>query len=578
MISSRLLPSGSCLVGCLLALGIASAAAEPPPHSELVFPGPDGRLIYQPLENGDTILDFSNCGYRGGGVALPDAPVRETLEPDPEATDDTARIQAAIDRVSALPLGADGLRGAVLLRRGEYRVPGTLRIAASGVVLRGEGQGPDGTVLLATGTAKRTLITISGESSLQEIGDRQAVTDERVPVGARHLHVADGSAFQPGDTVLVLRHGNEAWIREINMDRILPRMAKRDDGSEYDQTRQWSPFHLSFDRVIVAVEGNRLTLDAPIACAIEPQWGGGHVVTYEAPGRIDNVGVEHLRSVSDFDPTVTRPHWASNKRRGERYLADEKHAWRFVSINHATNVWARNLTALHYGLGCVGVGTSAKWVTVQDSVNLDQVSLITGSRRYPFATSGQLTLFQRNACDDTPRHGYAMGARVAGPNVFLDCFTLDPFAYSEPHHRWSVGGLFDNVHCRIALQDRQNYGTGHGWSGANYVAWNTVRFLICQQPPTAQNFAIGHVGEKHPGSFRQRGIRWEEENPGQTAPVQMNQTDGWWEHHGSHVAPRSLYLRQLEDRLGREAVEAIATPAQLQGPIHDELKEQVLRK
>ena len=50
-----------------------------------------------------------------------------------------------------------------------------------------------------------------------------------------------------------------------------------------------------------------------------------------------------------------------------------------------------------------------------------------------------------------------------------------------------------------------------------------------QQPPTAQNFAIGCVVGKKMGN-------------------------GYWESQNVPVAPRSLYLQQLEERLGPDAV------------------------
>jgi hypothetical protein len=80
-------------------------------------------------------------------------------------------------------------------------------------------------------------------------------------------------------------------------------------------------------------------------------------------------------------------------------------------------------------------------------------------------------------------------------------------------------------------------GSGHGWAGANYVAWNTEGSLVCQKPPTAQNFAIGFVGRREPGAFPRPA--------------------GYWESEGRHVTPASLYLKQLEDRLGLEAVRGI---------------------
>ena len=109
--------------------------------------------MYVPDEQGNTILDSSHAGYGGGGVPIPTVPVKETIWP--VAGDNTANVQAAIDKVSALPLDRNGFRGAVLLRAGYYRMATPLRVQASGVVLRGEGMGDTGTVLIGTARAAR---------------------------------------------------------------------------------------------------------------------------------------------------------------------------------------------------------------------------------------------------------------------------------------------------------------------------------------------------------------------------------------------------------------------------------------
>ncbi len=72
----------------------------------------------------------ANCGYEGGGVELPRVPVRATV--DPVQTDAGATIQNAIDEVSALPLDRSGLRGAVLLKRGSYRLGGNIPLRKDG--------------------------------------------------------------------------------------------------------------------------------------------------------------------------------------------------------------------------------------------------------------------------------------------------------------------------------------------------------------------------------------------------------------------------------------------------------------
>src|SRR5918993_2542279 len=85
---------------CATPSWIAAAAAParaPAGYSQLVFPGPDGKLQYKPDENGNTIPDFSNCGYGGGGAAIPDVAVKATLTPAAANAkgDDTPRVQKA---------------------------------------------------------------------------------------------------------------------------------------------------------------------------------------------------------------------------------------------------------------------------------------------------------------------------------------------------------------------------------------------------------------------------------------------------------------------------------------------------
>ena len=116
------------------------------PTVSRVYPGPEGKLVYVPDEQGNTILDSSHAGYLGGGAPIPSVPIKETVWP--VAGDNTANVQAAIDKVSALAVDKQGFRGAVLLRMGYYRMATPLRIQASGVVLRGEGMGDTGTVLI----------------------------------------------------------------------------------------------------------------------------------------------------------------------------------------------------------------------------------------------------------------------------------------------------------------------------------------------------------------------------------------------------------------------------------------------
>src|SRR4051812_11822608 len=110
----------------VLAFAISASAVE----SEWVHPGADGRLVYKTTAKGDRIMDFSHAGYMGGGVAIPNIPVKTTVKPT--GGDDTATIQNAITH-----LGSNG--GAVLLAPGTFICSGTITISGNGIVLRGSG-------------------------------------------------------------------------------------------------------------------------------------------------------------------------------------------------------------------------------------------------------------------------------------------------------------------------------------------------------------------------------------------------------------------------------------------------------
>lgn len=113
-----------------------TAAQSQPGDGKLVHLGPDGKLVYQPHDaQGDEIPDFSNCGYGGGGIKIPDVPVKLTLGPVAGIGDDTLRVQHAIEQLSAMPLDADGFRGTLLLIR---RISRATRPAAHAAGLRSE--------------------------------------------------------------------------------------------------------------------------------------------------------------------------------------------------------------------------------------------------------------------------------------------------------------------------------------------------------------------------------------------------------------------------------------------------------
>jgi len=364
----------------------------------------------------------------------------------------------------------------------------------------------------------------------------QAVTADYVPVGARTLQVASARGFRPGDTVIVRRIGNQAWIDAVGMNGAAP-------------ASRWRPFNVEWDRIVTDVQGNTITIDAPITCAIERQWGGGEVVKSEDPGRVAEVGIENLRAMSEFDPTrrtteygnMDRPNYVA-----EEYYADENHYRDFVVFNNAKHCWVRNATALHFVNSMVGTQRGATWITVQDCVSREPVSRRMGARRFTFALRGQLALVQR-CSSDKGRHSFMTGQPTGSGNVFLDCTATAPFSSSEPHEQWATGNLYDNVQAPLTARFWKDINIG--WAGANTVFWNCEGSFLVQKPPTAQNYSFGHLGVN--------AVVF-------NTPLQdTSKENGHLESLDRHVAPRSLYLAQLRDRLGDAAIRQVATAAQL---------------
>lgn len=491
----------------------------------------NGQLVYNQYANEgqanavNRVPDFSNAGYKGGGVALPVLPVMRTVVPD--TGDCRALIQAAIDEVSALAPDANGFRGAVLLKAGVYPVNGTLFIRTGGVVLRGEGTGLNGTILIATKKEQHNLITLQGTGSgyAEVSGSRRKITTSYLGTGAKTLEVAAGHTFLGGDNVVIQRTPNEAWIDTLDM-------------RQYGWTV--SQYRTTYERKIVAIQGNTLTLDIPVVDPLEDAYGGGDVFKSNITGRISNSGVEMLRLESYF---------LNND--------DESHGWNAVQLNRAEHCWVRDVIVKYFGYAAVNITGMSRYNTVQDCAMIDPKSVTTGGRKYSFNIDGNATANLVQRCMTWGgRHDFVTGARVPGPNVFLDCMADNTQSDIGPHHRWATGVLFDNIYGgQIHVQNRGASGTGHGWAGAQTMFWNCFAYkgdIEVESPPAAKNWGIGCIG------------------PRQTS-------GGYWESWGTHVLPRSLYLQQLQDRLGTQAVQNVVTPEQAQGRIWDSLRARAAR-
>jgi hypothetical protein len=280
---------------------IAHALAGDLGHSEWVHPGDHGKLQYKATARGDRIMDFSHAGYMGGGIAIPDVPVKRTAKPT-GGEDDTAVIQAAIDEVAMLPL-ENGFRGAVELAEGKYNCSQTLSISTSGIVLRGAG---DKTTIKLTGKPHLAIAARrSGSRSRQAAEDEDPtvqtkLADDYVPSGATSIRVLDPKGFAVGDTIQIRRPVTDSWIKFMQMDDLV-----RDS-----RPQRWIRVGdtTNTERTIAAISGNAITLDVPLSDSFDAKYLNppGTIVAKITPNRLMQIGIERLHIESPRRRSATR--------------------------------------------------------------------------------------------------------------------------------------------------------------------------------------------------------------------------------------------------------------------------------
>src|SRR5690349_21221479 len=193
---------------CFPTFGYAQKKNQPPP-SPIIAQG-DGKIMYTPDSVGNRVPDFSFAGYMAREKSIPNAPIRVFVPP--VNGDATLRIQSAIDYVASLPPDQNGIRGAVLLQKGTYRIDGQIKMNASGVVLRGSGVNQ--TLLLGAGSDRQTLIRVAGKNN-RVVNKETNIVDGYVPVNAQTVNVADAKNFKVGENVIIHRPSTLKWIKEL---------------------------------------------------------------------------------------------------------------------------------------------------------------------------------------------------------------------------------------------------------------------------------------------------------------------------------------------------------------------------
>ena len=498
-----------------------------------------GKLQYISDANLNRVVDFSWAGYKNSSQSIPTITnIISTLNPV-AGVDNTAAINSAITAAASVAPDANGFRGVILLKKGNYQINGTINLNVSGVIVRGEGNDAAGTVLTAVGNTpnQRTVFVAGGGTSAQwkQYGSvKTNITSTFVQVGSNQFTVASTTGFAVGDEICVYHPSSAAWIAAVG-------------GGGVDTAAPWTPgsIDIMFNRTIMAISGNTITIDAPVMNHLDLSLTQSYIYKIDKTTTKTKIGVENLR--------IDIQNWTS--------FRDEAHAWEGLVMADIEDSWAKKVTALHFGQSGFQTFTANR-ITIDSCQALWPCATLSGSCRDNFQIDEWSSNILVSHCiADSARHAFEVsGTSKASGVVFLRCTATNSTNPSEGHFHWPQGLLYDcfrdygtMTDVVLGLYDRGSMGTNHGWAAAHSVAWNcdlrrtstTYGDMICQQPPTAQNYMIGgfaYVNRSNKIPFPQYPLGYVEGVNNTTAAL----------------TPQSLFEEQLKERLAKST--AVSNP------------------
>jgi len=493
----------------------------------------NGLLIYSRDEEENQIPDFSYAGYKNSNTSIP--VISKVLKKiSPVKGDNTNHINQAILSLAKKPKNSNGIRGVLLLRKGRYDVYGVIKVNVDGIIIRGAGSGnnPDSaSVIYGRGNSpvKRTIMVAgSGTTKWEKKGEQTKITTDFVAVNSNSFEVESTRGFNVGDVIVIEHPCTEEWLKAVDYGGTAGTVSERWKVDEYP---------IVFKRTIKEIRGNSIVIDVPVYNHLNRKLAQSYIFKVREDVRY-NIGIEDLRiEISD---------WKDRD-------SDEDHARNALQLKGVEDCWVKNVSSANFinsGISLV----NANRVSVLDCLAEDPVSRIHGGRRYNFSVDDYCSqiLFE-NCVAKKGRHNYiSNGATTVSGIVFLNCVSIDPYASSEGHRKWSMAVLFDNFTDRghlkgnnivLGAYNRGSYGTGHGWSLAHSVIWNCdlrrpdgrMGIVICQKPPTAQNYVIGGFADVN------RNVPFPQYGSGYIEGVNKDMK----------LLPESLFEQQLEERTGR---------------------------
>lgn len=324
---------------------LATAADKGPPEGQRsVLWGKDGPSD----KAAGRLPDFSWAGYHGGEPP-PDGKVTANLRDfgarGDGQSDDTAAFQRALDQAPS---------GVLLVPRGHYRLTGQLNLTRSGLTVRGEGSGAQGSVLefassladlqgLSTLPESNKLSWGGGLVQVQPKGGERSLTAVTGAArrGDHRLQVADASGIRPGD-LLFLRLNEDG---QRSLERHLLGEPGVEEAGQAPPASTCAARVLDWTFQVARVEGNDVVLSQPLRTDVRRSWTPA---LWRMPV-VSEVGIEHLAIA--FPRT---PYPGHHRERG----------YNAIDLTHnVANAWIRDVEVRNCDSG-IFVGRRSKWLTI----------------------------------------------------------------------------------------------------------------------------------------------------------------------------------------------------------------------
>ena len=141
------------------------------------------------------------------------------------------------------------------------------------------------------GADRGALLYIEGKKDFVK-GDTVRIS-RHTKAGSTEL-MLDGSLRNTSGRIMIVRPCTKEWVESLGMNGF---------GGGLDYTG-WkaTDIDLTWVREIKAANGNSITIDAPITSTLNPEYGGGFVVSGYNRGEIAECGIENLTLMSEQKP------------------------------------------------------------------------------------------------------------------------------------------------------------------------------------------------------------------------------------------------------------------------------------